>query len=135
MLRRRKRNRKGQSLVETMAGFFILIPLGLFFFDLVTMMTAGQTNEQWAEIASRAAATQTSEQMALKSAETAISKCTTTSVIQNVQIEAVKFDTQQGQVSVSTVMTVKLPVPFPYFNQVQLRAAAIEPIVSAQAPW
>lgn len=136
MFQRRRRNQRrksGQSLVETMTGFLVLIPIGLVSFDIVTLVTAAQTNEQLAETCARAAATQSDQGTAEQCAQDAITHCVTANMIENVQVEAVHFDPVKQQVVVVTTMDVRMPVPLPYFTRVSLRADAMEPIVSTPA--
>lgn len=53
---KRQQRTTGQSLIETMAGFMLLIPLGLFSYDLTYILAANQNNENLAENCARAAA-------------------------------------------------------------------------------
>lgn len=131
---RRRRRKHGASLVETMVGFIILIPIGLAAVDLVTLISCSQNNEQWAELAARAAAGMHSEQGAIKAAEDAISDCEITPVVLALQIDELKFDVRAQQVSVSTAMEVKMPIPFPWLSQVTCHANSVQPIVSTPAP-
>jgi Flp pilus assembly protein TadG len=117
-----------------MTAFFILIPLGLVGIDLVAFISSTQQNEQLAEMAARAAATQFSQQGAQDAAQDAVQHFQTTSVMSSVSLDQVKFDQNAGTVTVSTLMDVKMPVPFPYFNQVNCRASSLQPIVSTPAP-
>ncbi len=131
---RGKRSRRGLSLVETAIGFIILIPIGLVAIDIVTLFSASQNNEQWSEMAARAAATSGDQKSAEKAAEMALADFTSTPVMQNLTISDVDFDVAHGNVQVVTAMQVKLPVPFPGFSEVTCTASAIQPIVSFPAP-
>ncbi len=133
-LRRQRRRKKGQSLVETMIGFLILIPIGLIAVNLVTLISCSQSNEQWAELAARAAASTGNEQNAIQAAEDALTDCEINNVVQSIQIDEMKFDVGTQQVSVSTMMEVKMPVPLPWFSQVTCHASSVQPIVSTPAP-
>jgi len=132
--RRHLRNHRGQSLVEVMTAFLILIPIGLAGLNLFTYMSVAQQNEQLAETACRAAATKDSQHAALDAAQDACDHVTMSSIIQSAGLDQVNFDPASGFVTVTTAMQVKLPVPMPYFSNVRCQANAIQPIVSTPAP-
>jgi hypothetical protein len=117
-----------------MFAFFILIPLGLVAIDLVALVSSTQQNEQLAELGARAAATQFDEPSARKAVDDVLQHFQATSVMTSVAIDDVKFDPVLGTCTVSTLMDVHLPVPFPFFNQVPCRASSLQPIVSTPAP-
>lgn len=129
----RKRGQRGQSLIEAMIGFLVLIPIGLLVVDLVTVLSATQTNEQWADSAARAAACQGTMTGAEESAKKALERFEPSAVMNSVQVEQVQYDPVKGQVSVSTVMEVSVPVPFPVLNKLQCHAASVQPIVAIPA--
>ncbi|MDZ4836749.1 MAG: hypothetical protein SGJ27_23460 [Candidatus Melainabacteria bacterium] len=131
---RPRRRSKGQSLIEAMIGFMILIPIGLAAFNVVVLVSTSQTNEQWAEIAARAAATRRDQQSAYKAASDSLSDCELNKIIEDIQITDTKFDLTTGHVTVFTAMKVKLPVPIPGFSEVTCNASSIQPIVSIPAP-
>jgi Tfp pilus assembly protein PilV len=133
-LKNKTRARHGQSLIETMCAFFVLIPLGLVAIDLVAFVSSTQQNEQLAELAARAAATQFDLSGARKAAEDAVEHFQTTAVMTSVTIDEVKFDLGSGTCSVATLMDVRLPVPFPFFKGANCRASSLQPIVSTPAP-
>lgn len=134
MTRRRRRRRKGQSLIEAMIGFMVLIPIGLAAVNVVCLVSTSQTNEQWAEIAARAAATRMDQASALKAATEALSDLERNQIIEDVQISSTDFSLATGHVTVFTSMKVKLPVPIPGFSEVTCSASSIQPIVSTPAP-
>lgn len=132
-LRRRKRN-KGQSLIETLVGLSILIPLALFSVDIVALVNSSHMNEEWAETAAKAAARQNDSRMARETAEKCVMQAPLSDLIKSVRVNEVKFDPVEGHVKVTTLMEVKLPISFPNFEVVTFRHQAIQPIVSTQAP-
>ncbi len=132
-MRRNWRNR-GQSLIETMIGFMVLIPIGLAAVNVVTLVSTSQNNEQWAEIAARAAATRPEKTSALKAAQDALTECEINSIVKSVEITNMRFDLATGHVTVNTSMQVQLPVPIPGFSEVNCQASSIQPIVSTPAP-
>ncbi len=128
------RREKAQSLVETMVAFFILIPIGLIGIDLTVLFSSTQQNEQLAEQATRAAASQGSQDAARLAAQGALDRFTPSGITTSVTLQDLKYDLTAGTVSVSTEMTVKLPVPFPYFSQAIVSASSVHPLVSIPAP-
>lgn len=132
--RRHFRKRQGQSMVEVMTAFLVLIPVGLGGLDLFTYMSVSQQNEQLAETACRAAATKDSQRSALDAAQDACNHVVTNNIIQSADLQQVNFDPSSGFVTVTTSMQVKMPVPFPFFTSPSVQAAAIQPIVSTPAP-
>jgi len=131
---RLKRTRKrGQSLVETLAGFLILIPLGLFSFDLTVLLMANETNRQIAENAARAAANQLGLSRATQAAIGAINKTPKSGTITNITILDLNYDVGSGKVSVTTEIDVQLPVTFPGVGKINLRYTAVQPIVAIPA--
>jgi len=117
-----------------MTAFFILIPLGLVAVDIVGLVSSTQQNEQIAEMAARAAATQSTQDTAENAAKDALSRVQTGPIIASVTLVNFTYDTGLGNVTVSTDMDVHLPIPFPFFNQVNCRASSVQPIVSTPAP-
>lgn len=124
----------GQSLIETMTAFFILIPIGLIGIDLAALFSSTQQNEQLAEQATRAAASQGSETAARFAAQGALDRFVPSSIMTSVSLTDLRYDLGAGTVSVATEMYVKLPVPLPYFNEMNVRASSMHPLVSIPAP-
>jgi Flp pilus assembly protein TadG len=130
-----KRRRKlGQALIETLAGFLVLIPLGLFSFDLTVLLMANETNRQIAENAARAAANQLGLSRATQAAIGAINKTPKSGTITNITILDLNYDVGTGKVSVTTEVDVQLPVTFPGAGKINLRSTAVQPIVAIPAP-
>lgn len=129
----RHREWRGQSLVEAMIGFLVLIPIGLMVVDLVTVLSATQANEQWAETAARAAACRGDMMSAKQAAEVALQRFQPSNVMNSIQVDQVQFDPAKGQVTVSTIMEVTVPVPSPLLNKLQCHAASVQPIVAIPA--
>lgn len=128
------RNNRGQNLVEALAGFVILIPIGLAAIDLVAFVSACDSNEHLAETASRAAARQPGQAEAQASAEDAVKHCQPVWMVQHVFVDDVEYRCDKGMVSVVTIMQLKLPIPFPGYSEINCRASSIEPIVYTPAP-
>jgi Flp pilus assembly protein TadG len=126
--------RRGQSLVETLAGFMVLIPLGLFSFDLTVVLMANQTNKEIAENAARAASNQLGMGKAIQAAIGAINKAPKSATITNITLLDCNYNVGSGKVSVTTEIDVQLPVSFPGVGKINLRSTAIQPIVALPAP-
>ncbi|MBZ0184779.1 MAG: hypothetical protein K8F91_00905 [Candidatus Obscuribacterales bacterium] len=133
-LKSARRSQKGQSLVETLAGFLVLIPLALVAVNLVVMLSCSRSNSEWAEQAARAAARRLDMQTASTAAEDAVALCQLNNMITNIVVTSVEYDLGIGQVTVITEMDVKLPVPFPGWSSVQFHNSAVQPIVATPAP-
>lgn len=125
---------RGQSLIETLAGFMIIIPLALFAFDVSVMVVASQKNEHLAQDAARAAANQLTSMLALEAAKSAIKDVPTSSFITTVSIQNLVYDEALGQVTVSTEMDVKLPISLSFMGKTTFHADASQPIVATPAP-
>jgi Flp pilus assembly protein TadG len=119
--------------VEAVVGFIVIIPIGLAAVDVATLVSASQSNEQIAEQAARAAACQRSDVGAQKAAEEVVEQTELNNIITSVNIDQVTFNPAAGQVTVFSNMQVKMPVPLPFLNTFDLRAQAIQPIVSFPA--
>jgi Flp pilus assembly protein TadG len=131
--RAHQRTSRASALVEAIVGIVVIIPIGLASVDVVTLISTSQSNEQVAEQAARAAACQRTAQDAQKAAEETCAKAPTSAIITAVQVESVNFDAGKGQVTVTTDMNIHVPIPMPWMNIFNLRAAAMQPIVSFPA--
>ncbi len=121
-------------MVETLAGFVVLIPIALAAVDVVAFVSAVDSNEHVAEAAARGAAKAASQDGAQTVAEDVVKHCTPPWMVQNVMVHDVEYDVAKGMVTVATLMQVKLPVPLPGYSEVSCRASSIEPIVFTPAP-
>jgi hypothetical protein len=71
-IRLRRARSSGTSLIETLAGFIIILPIALVALDLTMVVSASQINEHLVEDAARAAANQVGAQNAQAAAQTAL---------------------------------------------------------------
>jgi Flp pilus assembly protein TadG len=124
----------GQSLVETLLGFVIIIPIGLASVDITAMVIANHLNEHLADSAARAAANQIDSEQARKTAQDIVDAFNIAPPINDVNLETISYDLAKEQVTVITSVNVNLPVPFGTNNHVLLRANAAQPIVATPAP-
>jgi len=130
----RLRSRRAQSLVEALAGFVILIPLGLAAVDVVAFVSAVDSNEHLAEAAARGAAKAPNQDGAQTIAEDVVRHCTPVWMVQSVMVDDVAYDAGKGIVTVATLMQLKLPIPLPGYTEISCRANSVEPIVFTPAP-
>src|SRR6516164_7671321 len=130
----RRSSQRGQSLVETLAGMMVLIPLGLFSFDLTIVLMANQTNKEIAENAARAASNQLGVAKAMQAAIGAINKAPKSANITDVTLLDLNYDVSAGNVSVTPQVDVQLPVSVPGVGKINLRYTATQPIVAIPAP-
>lgn len=151
---------RAQSLIETLVGVIVLIPIVLFLFDVAALVLANSANDNLAKHCARAAASATNaagtgDGNAAQAAAVRISNNFATSLIikkpttGGVGGSYVTFfdwagptrvtagtneggapPAANGQVVVISTMLVNMPVPFPFFQEAHFRARAVEPIVS-----
>jgi len=126
--------RKGQSLIEVMVGLLIIIPIGLAAVDIVVLTNASQNNEELAETAARAASTKGNAASATNAVQEIVQRVALNNVVQDIEIDDVNFDLGKGMVSVSLIMTAKMPIPLPRCYKVSCKAGSIQPIVSTPTP-
>lgn len=131
---RETRKSRASSLVETLTGFIILIPIGLAAVDVVAFMSAVDSNEHLAEAAARGAAKAPDQDKAQTVAEDVVKNCTPVWMVQAVMVDDVDYDASKGLVSVATLMQLKLPIPLPGYTEIKCRAHCVEPIVFTPAP-
>ncbi len=126
--------RSNGSLIETLAGFAIIIPIGLLAVDLTTVVSASQLNERLCDDAARAAGNMGNPQDAQAAAQAAIESYQVVSPITSVKLSSVEFNVMTAQVQVMTQINVNLPVPIGSLDKVSLNADAVQPIVTIPAP-
>lgn len=130
----KNRSRSAQSLIETLLGMVIIIPLGLASVDITAMVVANHINEHLADSAARAAANQLDDRQARTTAQGIVDRFNIAPPINEVNLDNVVYDLNAEQVTVNTSVNVNLPIPFGTNNQVVLRASSTQPIVATPAP-
>ena len=128
------RCQSGQSLIETLTGFIVLIPLALFSFDLTCILVSSQNNERVAENAARAAANRPTALAAQQAAQQAVDDFNQANGKDSVSLANFTYDDDNGQVVLITQMEVKLPVPLASWSKTIVSARSILPIVALPAP-
>lgn len=132
---RHHRNRKGTSLIESLCGAMFLIPIMLFAVDLSAIVLANQANDHLAKDAARAAANQLTQDKAKEAANKTLNNFNKSNMITALNLDECAYDSSStGEVTVTTNMTVNLPVPFPGFASRKFVARSVEPIVATPTP-
>src|SRR5579871_538903 len=122
--------RSGQSLVETVAGIVILVPLGLFSYDLTFIMVANESNEKLADNAARAAANHADIASAQQAAQEAIDDFQQSSHYGKVGLTNFDYDpANTGQISLTTQLDTNLPVCFGSWKTISINAKGVQPII------
>jgi Flp pilus assembly protein TadG len=119
---------RGSSIVESLAGLLLLIPMALLFVDLAALVLAQTANDALAKQAARSAAQTTN----LTDATAAV-----TVVIQNFRqsklmtVTSTSIPTFADSVTVKTFITCTLPIPLPFvgITYQNFVASATEPVV------
>jgi Flp pilus assembly protein TadG len=128
----RIRSRKGQGITEAVAAAFILIPIALCLFDFLVVIIANSMNDTACKNAARAAANQPTTKTAGDAAALSLQSLHSP-LISNIAMPNVTY-TPGVAVSVTTRITVHLPVPFPGYSDLTFDASDVEPIVGAPPP-
>jgi len=111
----RNRKRNGDALIEVLLGALILVPIALGIIDISFLAIANTANDNLARNAARAAANQQKDAAAEDAASKVVDAFPTSNIIPNVTLVSTNFVAAQ-QVSVKTMLSVKMPVSFPGFN-------------------
>jgi hypothetical protein len=127
------RRQSGQSLIETLSGFILIIPLALFSYDLTFILISSQSNERLAENAARSAANHATSLSAKQAAQTAVDTFNQTSGGNTASLVSFDFD-DDGQISLITQIEIKLPVSLASWSKVITSAHAVVPVVAYPAP-
>jgi len=128
------RNR-GSALIESIVGISIIfIPLILFASDMAVMYQAAQANEEFAEQLARLCSTLPDKTNATKACQDVIKQYQVPPNVMSLTFNDIIFDIGVQEVTITTSMVVKMPVPFPGYEHVTVSASAKQPIVSFPAP-
>jgi len=131
----KRRRAKGVGLVETIVIAIVLIPVTLFFLDLIVLVLANSINDGACKNATRVAANQATGPDALAAAKGAIEAVKSNSIVKSVRIVTLDYDElNHTTCSVETEVVVRLPVPFPGYSQFKFVARDVEPILVPQLP-
>lgn len=128
---RKGRKKRGTSLVEAIVAAIIIVPVALFLLDLSVLVLANSINDKAVKNAARAAANQPDGASAWQAANVSLASFRSSPIVKSLTIKSFSFPPSNAleTVSCTTKMEVKLPVPFPGFNNITFLARAEEPIV------
>ncbi len=128
----KKRGNRGSGLMESVMAAIILVPIALALLDLTVMVIANSMNDTAAKNAARAAANQPDGEAAHAAAELTLKTFQASTLVKSLKIKDFEYPGKgQGSISLTTVMEVKLPVPFPGFAGYTFTAKDVEPIVGS----
>jgi flagellar hook assembly protein FlgD len=120
-------------LIEALCGFFIFIPLAFLIADIAVITNAAQANEEFAEQLARLCSTLQTKDNANKACSDVIKQYQPASNITKVNLDQLEFDVALKRVTLTTSMTVKLPIPLPGQATHLVQANVTQPIVSFAA--
>lgn len=130
-----RRRTKGAGLVETIVIATVLVPVTLFFLDLIVLVMANSINDGACKNAARVAANQAAPLDAVNAIEKAIAAYRKNSILKSIRIVRMIYDdVGYTTVSVETEVVVHLPIPFPGYNDVTFVAKDVEPILVKPTP-
>lgn len=120
------RNNRGSELVQVAVTAIFLIPIALFFIDVIFVVLASTANSDAAKLAARAAANHQNSGLARAAAEESLKGKANS----RVRMKLSEFTRTDEYVKVLTKSYFKLPVPFPLFSEVELSSGyVVEPVV------
>jgi len=133
-----RRTKRAASLVEVIAGLFILIPLFLCMIDLSAVVIGQIVNDALAKRAARAAAQKATSAEASTAAQSIVNAYQVNGIVSQASIISVTFNAgNTGNVVVETQVQINLPAPIPFVpllsNGRNMNARATEPIVMLPA--
>ncbi len=136
--RRGSRTNPGASLVEVVAGLFIIIPLFLCIIDLSAIVVGQIVNDALAKRAARAAAQKKTAGDANTAASTIVNTYKINGIVTQARLHSLDFNTDgQGNVVIETRVQINVPAPIPIVPLFQngrfMHARATEPIVMLPA--
>jgi hypothetical protein len=126
---------RGGTLVETVAGLCILIPIVLFVIDVTACVICQTANDALAKHAARAACDASSPAFGQAAANQVVAtyKAGNPSLTADATLLACTYNSTGDVVTCTTQVVCHLPVPVPFTNQTQQAFQAIdsEPVVGA----
>lgn len=128
----RLRKKQGSSIIETIIGIIVIVPIILFLVDVGAMVMCQTANDKLAKHSARAAAEKSTAIDAKAAADLVLAGFKPSQLCSNPTRVVFNFDQASGQVYVETEMTCNLPVPVPFSDNLssqKFRATANEPIV------
>lgn len=126
-----RRKTKGVGLIESIVMAIVLIPVTLFFLDLIVLVLANSINDSACKNAARVAANQRIFQPdAINAAEKVVNSYSKNSIIRSLKILTMDYDEAgHTNVAVTTQIKVHMPIPFPGYSDFTFVAKDVEPIL------
>lgn len=126
---RRRRNRRGFSLIEAVTGAMILIPIALFLLDVTVLIIATTMNDTAVKNAARAAANQPEGVEGFQAAQKSLNSFKSSALVKSLTLSKYDYPASRDAVTCETKMVVALPVPIPGYDNITFLGRAVEPIV------
>jgi uncharacterized protein (UPF0333 family) len=127
------RTNRGGTLVETVAGLCILIPIVLFLIDVSACVICQTANDALAKHAARAACDQSAPALGQAAANQVVAayKAGNPGLTSNATLIGCSYNGAGDIVTCTTQVVCNLPVPVPFTNQTTQAFVAIdsEPVV------
>src|SRR5580658_10164143 len=109
--------KRGSALIESIVGISIIfIPLILFASDMAVMFQAAHSNEEFAEQLARLCSTLPDKGNAMNACRDVIKQYELPQNVQDLNLTSLEFDLGKQEVTLSTSMIVKMPIPFPGYE-------------------
>ena len=125
-----RRKTKGVGLVESIVMAIVLIPVTLFFLDLIVLVLANSINDNACKNAARVAANQRKFDDAVSASEKVVASYSKNSIIKSLKILTIDYDeANHTNVAVKTQVKVHMPIPFPGYSDFTFVAKDVEPIL------
>lgn len=124
----RNRAKKGVSLIEAALGSLILIPIALLIVDLIAIVIANSMNDTAAKNCARAGANQPNINAAALAGEKALATFQQSGIVKSLVMDDMTY-ADGGVCTATTIMVMRVPVPFPGFSEMTFNAKATEPVV------
>lgn len=137
-LNRNRSRKSGASLIEVMAGLFLIIPLFICIIDLSAIIVGQIVNDGLAKRSARAAAQKSTQGDAQTAATNVINAYQINGIVTSATLHQLDFNASgNGNVVVETRVQINVPAPIPIVPLFQngrfMHAKATEPIVMLPA--
>lgn len=130
----RRRKSRGTSIVESALAAILLVPIALGILDLIVIVVANSMNDTACKNAARAAANQSEGSLAFNAAKKSLESSKASSIVKSIAFEIFDWQGLDGNVTCSTKMVVRLPIPFPGMQEISFVAKDVEAVVGAKNP-
>jgi Flp pilus assembly protein TadG len=118
----------GSSMIESVVGLTLLIPMSLLFVDLAALVLAQTANDALAKEAARTAAQQNTNALATSAAQTVINNFAA-SKLMNVTGYTTNYTNDSVTVQTNITCTLPIPLPFVGIKTQNFVAQSTEPVV------